>query len=424
LPHDFVFPSGRRCSTYDDLIQNCQEEWGTAGELLRRGVFTQFFTSIGRIDLARLAQGAQAQADTDQAVNTFLSGLPGTRPRGPRLELNPRRLVLGSLMAGETRLLRLTVINQGQGALQGNVTLEQETRQAGPWVRLLGGPDPNQCPINTAREQEVLLQVETRHLSTGQSYAAKLTVITNGGVVEVPVRMDLPAHPFPWAPFDGLGSQREMAERMRRQPRAAVTMLESGEIARWFLANGWVYPVQGPTAPGLAAVQQFFEALGLARAPVVQVSETDVRMSPVHPEVVRWQVSLFTAAKKWVYAQVESDSLWLKILTPQVSGPRRADVAFEVDSSLLEPNRVYAGQVHVLANAGQALTVHVRVDVQKGHRSLARRLFRPFLSGALAGVVTRLLLAPLAAPGWAVRVMPGLGAGGTGWAKGPGILAI
>jgi hypothetical protein len=393
LPHNFVFPSGRRCSTFDDLLQGCHDEWAAARDLLLQGVFAQFFTSAGRLDLVRLAQTAQAKGDPDLALNTFLAGLPGTKPRIPQLELNPRRLVLGNLLAGESRQVSLTVINQGQGALHGTVTLEDESAAPGPWVCLTDGPDPNHCTIDTNSEQQVHLQVETRHLSTGQTYAAKLTMITNGGVAEVPLRVDLPANPYPWAPFEGVANQREMAERMRRQPREAVPMLECGEIARWFMSNGWVYPVEGPAAPGLAAVQQFFEAMGLARPPVVELSETDVRMTPVQPEVVRWQVTLFSKSKKWVYARVESDSLWLKILTPQVSGPRKAAIAFEVDSSLMEPSRVYAGQIDIRANAGQALTVHVRVDVQKGRSSFTRRLFRPFLSGCLAGLVTRLLLA-------------------------------
>jgi hypothetical protein len=397
LAHDFVFPSGRQCTTYDDLIEACQEEWTTAHDLLRQGTFEQFLAGIGRPDLAQLAREAQGQPDADLALTAFLGGLPGTKPSGPRLDLRPRRLTLGTLHVGESRQVRLTVANQGPGVLSGSLTLAETSGVPG-WVRLAEGPDHGPCPIHTAREQDFHLLIDTAGRPAGAGYAARLTVITNGGVVEVPLRMEVAAEPFPWPPCEGADSPRALAERMRQRPRESVPLLEGGEIARWFRVNGWHYPVRGPLAPGVAAVQQFFEAMGLARPPAVALSETEVRMAPVPPEVVRWQVTLFTEARKWIYAQVDSDVPWLKVLTPAVSGARQAAITFEVDSSLLEPGRAYAGQVHVHANAGQALAVQVRVDVQAQEAPLTGRLFRPFLGAALAGLMARLLLAPLGGP--------------------------
>ncbi len=382
LPHAFVFPSGRRCATYDQLVEACQEDWPTARDLLRQGAFQQFFTGAGRLDLAQLARDSQARADADVALTGFLAGLPTLQPRTPRLELDPHRLVLGTVRRGERREVTLKVINQGVGVLSGTLTLADGT-PGGDWVRLAGDGGNGPRPIKAEREQAFVVEVETRGLPAGQKYAAKITVITNGGAVEVPVRLEVGAQPFPWPPFHGARSPRDMAERMHADPRQAVELIERGELAHWFAVNGWTYPVQGPQARGLAAVQQFFEGLGLSRIPVVQVSETEVRMAPVPPEVVRWEVSLFTEAKKWVYGQVETDVPWLTILTPEVSGPQKAAVAFEVDSSLLEPGRVYLGRVRVTANAGQAITVNVRVDVQGEAAPLTRRLFGSVLVGAL-----------------------------------------
>ena len=48
LPSEFVFPSGRRCKTFDELAQGCQEEWNAARDLLTRGVFSQFFKACSR----------------------------------------------------------------------------------------------------------------------------------------------------------------------------------------------------------------------------------------------------------------------------------------------------------------------------------------------------------------------------------------
>jgi len=52
LPHDFVFPSGRRCRSFDELAHACQEEWDAARDRLRQGAFRQFLASVGRMDLA------------------------------------------------------------------------------------------------------------------------------------------------------------------------------------------------------------------------------------------------------------------------------------------------------------------------------------------------------------------------------------
>jgi hypothetical protein len=387
LLREFVFPSGRRCRNFDDLVQGCQYEWEDARDLLRRGDFARYLASVGRMDLAKAAQEGQNQPDPDIALHNFVSNLPATQVQGPRLDLNPRRLVLGSLWAGDQRQVKLTVLNQGKGLLQGKLTITE----GGEWLKTTDGN--GQCALKTAREQQITLRVDTRGLAAPHAYSAKLTVITNGGIVEVPVRLDLSSVPFPRVPFQGAGTPREMAERMRANPKPAVALLENGDVARWFAANGWAYPVQGPQARGVAAVQQFFEGMGLSRPPALQLSETALHFVCLPPEVVRGQVTLRTPAKKWVYAQVESDVAWLKIITPNVSGPQQAAVGFEIDSSLMDEGRVHEGTIRLTANAGQLLTVRVRVDVERPHEPFTRRLLRPFFAGALLALLFRLLLA-------------------------------
>jgi hypothetical protein len=375
LPLDFVFHSGRRCGTFDELIEACRQEREEARHLLQEDAFRQFLTSIGRMDLAQAAREAVTQADPEAALDTFLASLPSSKPRTPRLELSPRRLALGTLRAGETRKVCLTVSNRGQGTLEGTLTVHDAVVGAFPWLRLTDGSGNGQCAIHTAREQGINLVIDTRGLATAESYAARLTVTTNGGNLEVPVRVEVAGQPFPLAPFQGAGTPRELAERMRSHPKQAVARLESGDIARWFLANGWPYPVRGTPARGMAAVQQFFEGLGLSKVPAVHVSEPEVRMTPLYPEVIRWALTLGTESRKWVYGEVESDVPWLKVLTPSVRGPRQAGVRFEVDSSLLEPGRHYVGQVRITANGGQTLTVPVFVDVQGEDAPFTRRFF-------------------------------------------------
>jgi hypothetical protein len=389
LPHEFIFPSGRRCRTYDELALACQEEWNAARALLSQGIFRQFFTSIGRMDLARSAQEAMGQSNADIGLTQLVGALPTTvAVQGPKLDLHPRRLLLGSLFAGETRQIQLTVTNQGRGMLQGTLAVTE----GGEWLKLVGAGGANgQIAVQTTREQQVTIGVDTRGLPAGQTYGGKLTVITNGGVVEVPARVDLAAHPFPKAPFQGARTPREMAERMRANPKGAVTLLEGGDLARWFASNGWKYPVAGPLAKGVAGVQQFFEAMGLAKPPAVQLSQNDLRIVCRDGQPVRGQLALRTLAKKWVYGNVTSDVPWLRILTPAVSGPQQAAITFEVDPRRL-PGRRAEGTLRVVANAGQTLTARVLAESARAAAAPRGGLLAAVCSLALAFLLFRLLM--------------------------------
>jgi hypothetical protein len=385
---EFVFPSGRRCRNFDDLVQGCQYEWEDARDMVKKGAFAKFLAGVGRMDLVKVATEAQSHVDPDIGLHNFINALPVVQVQGPRLDLSPRRLNMGSLRAGEKRTLRLTVNNQGKGLLQGKITVTEGT----DWLRIDEADIEGRCALKTAKDQQITLRIDTHGLPAPQSYSAKLTVITNGGIAEVPIRMDVGCVPFPRAPFIGVSSPRELAERFRTQPKAAVPLLESGDVQNWFLANGWAYPVSGPTARGVAAVQQFFEGMGLSKPPPLALSEAGFRITCIPPEAVRAQVTLSTPMKKWVYAQVESDVPWLTVLTPSISGAQRAEVAFEVDSSLADPG-FHEGHVIFQANAGQTLSLDVTLEVAPPHEPFTRRLLKPFFMGLLLGCLYRLLLA-------------------------------
>ncbi len=390
LPQEFTFRSGRRCRSYDELLQGCYQEWDEARDLLRQGEFARFLTRAGRVDLARSAQEAIGQSDPDIALVNFLRALPALNPEKPRLELNPRKLILGVLHIGETRPGQVTLTNSGQGTLHGKISVSE----GAAWLKLEGG-DGRQCGIRTSRDQIVRLRVQTAGL-VPQTYSAKLTIITNGGIAEVPVRFEVAATPFAQGPFKGASTPREMAEKMRKHPKAAAPLLENGEVARWFTANGWAYPVAGPPAPGVAAVQQFFECMGLSKPPPLHLSETVFNYLMIPPETLRGQVTLRTTAKKWVYAKADSDKPWLRITTPVAAGPQQARFAFEVDSSLMQENQVHEGTVQLIANAGQKLSVRVVVDVRQPHEPLTRRLLRPFFVATFLFLLFRVLMAPVA----------------------------
>jgi hypothetical protein len=375
LPQEFVFPSGRRCRTYDDLLAGCQAEWEEARSLLQDGEFSRYLARLGRMDLVRAAKEAQAQGDPDLALQNFLSSLPAsqTAGAGPRLDLSPRRLMLGLLRVGELRQVRVTVSNKGTGVLQGKIRVSEGEE----WLKIIpltpsplpsgakGVADEREMQLKTARDQDVMLRVEPRGLPAGQTYSGKLTVVTNGGVAEAPVRLDLAAAPFSRPPFHGAASARELAERMRANPKPAGPLLESGDVARWFAANGWSYPVPGAPAHGVAAVQQFFECMGLSKPPPLELSQAEFHFQCEAPETARGQVTLRTPARKWVYAQAAGDKPWLRVTTPNVSGPQQTAISFEVDSGLMPDGPVQDCMLHITANASQRFEVRIRVEVRR-----------------------------------------------------------
>jgi hypothetical protein len=108
--------------------------------------------------------------------------------------------------------------------------------------------------------------------------------------------------------------------------------------------------------------------------------------------VVQGQLVLRTAARKWVYARVESDAPWLHLPAQNVSGPQQAVIAFEARSQHLQPGRVHEGNLRITANAGQVVRVPVRLEVRPAVTRAREHVARPFLVGAAAGFGFRLLL--------------------------------
>src|ERR1043165_105473 len=171
LPLEFTFPSGRRCKTMDELGQAFQEEWMAARDLLMRGLFAQFFQNCKRDDLVRAANDARALGNPDIALTTFLGSLPGVRTATPKVDLNPRRILLGIVPVGETKTVPLTITNQGQGLLQGTITVTEGQ----DWLSLSETSQVHQLDVNTMRSQTIKLTINTKGVAAGQTYGAKLT---------------------------------------------------------------------------------------------------------------------------------------------------------------------------------------------------------------------------------------------------------
>src|SRR5207245_1464748 len=140
--------------------------------------------------------------------------------------------------------------------------------------------------------------------------------------VTVLVRADVPVKPFSGAGLlAGVRSPRQVAEKAKEKPKEAAVLFESGEVAAWYKSNGWTYPVQGPSASGLGAVQQFFEALGLTPPPRVQLKDKEVTFQGnVRDSNLRHTLEVFTEEKKPIYASGVSDQPWLEVSRVKLKG--------------------------------------------------------------------------------------------------------
>src|SRR5205085_11786561 len=87
----------------------------------------------------------------------------------------------------------------------------------------------------------------------------QLIIESSGGPATVTVRLRVPVKPFQGGALSGATSPRQLAAAAKLNAKEAIPYFEDGTVARWYESNGWSYPVQGPTAQGLGAVQQFFE---------------------------------------------------------------------------------------------------------------------------------------------------------------------
>jgi hypothetical protein len=153
-----------------------------------------------------------------------------------------------------------------------------------------------------------------------------------------------------------------MAEKMRKAPQQSVGLLESGAVARWYKDNGWIYPVTGPSATGLAAVQQLFEALGLARAPRVFLSEDMIRLTGAPGSRVEYVVAALTNEDRAVAAFGTSDQPWLEVGQPIFRG-RTSSLPLTVANVPGRVGDTHQAKVSVTANGGQRLEATVLLTV-------------------------------------------------------------
>ena len=193
-----------------------------------------------------------------------------------------------------------------------------------PWLTLGEGKGVAEKIFQCTHEEKFTVHVKGAKLrANNKPIEGKLVIDSNGGEpVTVIVRCTVPVKPYPGSgPLAGARTPRQVAEKAKANPKGAALLFEKGEVAHWYKSNGWTYPVQGPTAAGVGAVQQFFEALGLTPPPKVEISHRSVALNGnVGDQNIRHVLEIKTEEKRPVYAHGASNQPWIEVSRAKLNG--------------------------------------------------------------------------------------------------------
>ena len=357
FPSQFVFPNGQACRNFDQLAVACQQNWDAAAELLQQGFLASFLGGIGRSDLALAAREAARFPDRARGLDQLLAKLPTQVLDAPKLHGEPTDVNLGVLLLGTNRQFELHLFNRGMRLLYGSVVSDSK------WLTLGEAPGNPQRLFQFGGDAVIPVQIRGQHLRAGnKQLEGHLVIESNGGSLTVSVRADVPAKPYPGGVLAGATTPRQIAEKAHSAPKEAAALFESGAVARWFTDNGWTYPVQGPSASGVGAVQQFFEALGLSKAPKVEITPQTLRFHGYVGEAATAALEVKTQEKRPVYAHAICDQPWLDVSKTVLSG-RSALVQVIVPRIPARPGETLEARVTVTANGNQRFVVPVSLHI-------------------------------------------------------------
>ncbi len=358
FPHPLYLPSGKWCRDFDELALALHDDWKGAIGLLKQGYLEGFLSGIGRTDLAQAARAAADYPDPDRGLDQFLARLPGSALQPPRLHVMPLEVNLGVLAAGGQRRFALRLRNQGMRMLYGSVSCAGT-----PWL-VLGEP-PGQAEKMFHFRDETLVPVLVpgdRLRASPRPLEGRIVVTSNAGNVTVVVRASVPVKPFGEGVLAGATSPRQLARLAKARPKQAAALFENGKVAEWYRSNGWGYPIQGPTASGLGAVQQFFEALGLVVPPTVEINAQAVNFLGNPGDSLEYLLEVWAKEARPVYAHATSDRPWLHVGPARLNG-RTATIPLTIPSVPDQPGATLFGRVLVQANGNQRFEVNVGLAI-------------------------------------------------------------
>jgi predicted secreted protein len=410
FPSPFVFPGGRACRCFDELALGCVAEWEAALEMLRDGSLATFFAALGRIDLAAAADEAARFPDPELGLDRLLGELPVTVLTEAKVRVAAAEVNLGVLDSEPERTFELELENQGLRLACGSVA------SSAPWLTLGDGPGAPLKHFRFLHESRLPVRVWPGRLRASRGpVEATLTVRTDAGEVPVRVRAEKKVRPFPPGPLGGLETPRQLAEAAQKRPREAAPLFESGEVERWYASNGWAYPVKAPAATGLAAIQQFFEALGVTKAPRVEIQPRELAASGAPGESLTLALEVSTREKRPVFAHAVSNARWLHAGKAQGDG-KSVVLPLSIPDVPDAPGETLTAVLDVVANGNARWRVPVRLKVgsrsarQPVHSAAGRAGGPAWLPAVPAVLLAAALLAvvayDLSRPPAAVEVAP------------------
>jgi hypothetical protein len=391
FPHPFVFPDGALCRNFDQLALACYHKGAIAVELIRNGDLANFFAGLGRSDLAKAAREAARQEDKDRTLDQVLGQLPAKTIEPAKLHVETLHVNMGQLTVGKDHRWELRLENQGMRMLSGTIACDDCV-----WLALGDGGGSPRKVFQFLTGTVIPVHVRGKLLrSAAKPIIGRLTIETNGGAATVVVTAEVPVKPFADGVLAGAITPRQIAEKAKVVPKAAAMLFESGAVARWYIQNGWTYPVQGPSASGIGAVQQYFEALGLTTPPKVEVRESSLFFESKPGGGVFHTLDVAAVEKRPVFASAVSDQLWLKVSKIDLDG-RTAHVRLAVDPVPDRPGESLEAKLTVRANGNQRFVVPISLRILGKPRTAAHN--NPTFYPALLVVETTPLVALPAVP--------------------------
>jgi len=404
FPSPFVLPSGEACRNFPSLARTLQKNPQGAGEVLGQGFLESFLGSLGRVDLALAAREAARHPDRERGLDDFLAKLPGTALEPAKLEVESGEVELGTVHVGEERRFELTLKNGGDRLLYGQAAADDcpwlVLGESGAAEKLFQFNDRTVIPVRVRGDR---LRAYTK------AQKGEIVLESNGGNVIVTVSVTVPIKPFPDGVLAGAMTPRQLAEKAKAQANPAAALIESGAVARWYETNGWTYPVQGPSASGLAAVQQLFEALGLVKAPKVELPEPAIALVGRAGERLEHVLTVTTPENRPVFAYAVSDQPWLTFGKTACRG-RSASIPLVVAAVPHEPGKSLRARVKVTANGNQRFDVPLLLAVADAPPvgGAARNGAHATAALSAATVATEMAAAPaaLSAPAAGITAVP------------------
>jgi hypothetical protein len=353
----FVFPAGKQCRCFDELVTYSWQHWGQAREALHKGLLEPFLGRLGRVDLAAVAHQAARAVDKDRGLDELLAKFPSKSLKPAKLLVASTELKLGRLKIGDGRTLSIHLKNEGMRLVHGNISCDNCV-----WLTVGEGGGVDNKHFAFTDSMTIPLQVRGDRLRAGNNpLEAHIVIETNGGNATIHVQADVPAVPFSSGVLAGALNPRQIAEKAKKSPREAAALFEKGAIAAWYKDNGWDYPIKIPTASGITAIQQFFEALGLTAAPKVKVAPTVLKLKARPGAKIEQNIEVTTDEKRAVWAHAIADQPWLQV--NRIADGKSAVLQVEIAKVPDRPGEVLRGKVTILSNGRQRFVVPVLLGV-------------------------------------------------------------